>query len=62
MKRAHTEFGNFDMVVRGLIAVPYSEMQQKLAEEKRVKNKRKKKRDTTPASSRASSVRKKQVV
>jgi hypothetical protein len=51
-----SEFGRFDQVMRGLLAVPYSELQKKLEEEKRAKAKHKKKRPTSTASSvRASS-------
>ena len=52
------EFQNFDKVMGGLLAVPYSELQKKLEEEKQRKAKRKKKRPTSTASSRASSSRK----
>lgn len=45
------EFRRFDEVMSGLLAVPYQELQQKLAEEKRAKAKRKKKRPTSTASS-----------
>jgi len=54
------EFDNFDKVMGGLLAVPYSELQQKLAEEKKVKAK-KKKRPTSTASSRALNARKRRV-
>jgi hypothetical protein len=54
------EFREFDQVMRGLLAVPYQELQDKLEQEKRAKAKRKKKRPTSTASSvRASSSRKK---
>lgn len=57
-----TEFEHFDKVMDGLLAVPYSELQEKLEEEKRAKAKQKKKRATSsPASARASSSRKKRV-
>ena len=36
------EFEKFDAVMDGLLAVPYSELQQKLAEEKKAKAKKKK--------------------
>jgi hypothetical protein len=36
------EFQNFDKVMDGLLAVPYSELQEKLAEEKKAKAKKKK--------------------
>ena len=55
------EFEKFDKVMGALLAVPYAELQQKLEEEKRAKTKQKKKRATLPASSRASSSRKKRV-
>ncbi len=56
------EFENFDKVMGGLLAVPYSELQQKLGKEKHTKAKQKKKRPTSPtASSRASSGYKKRV-
>jgi hypothetical protein len=61
MKPKSKEFENFDKAMRGLLAVPYSELQKKLEEEKRAKDKHKKKRSTSSASSRASSVRKKRV-
>jgi inner membrane protein involved in colicin E2 resistance len=62
MKRKHpNEFDEFDKVMDGLLSVPYSELQRKLEEEKRVKAKQKEKRATSPASSRASSSRKKPV-
>jgi inner membrane protein involved in colicin E2 resistance len=54
------EFQAFDRVIGGLLAVPYSELQAKLQEEKRSKE-RKKKRPTSTASSRASSSGKKRV-
>ena len=56
------EFKEFDKVMDGLLSVPYSELQNKLEDEKRAKA-QKKKRTTSPASSaRASSSRKKKVV
>jgi hypothetical protein len=61
MKKQSSEFENFDKVMGGLLAVPYSELQKKLEDEKEAKAKHKKKRATSPASSRASSVRKKRV-
>ena len=61
MKKHSEEFENFDNAMRGLLAVPYSELQEKLEEEKRAKAKHKKKRPTSTASSRASSSRKKRV-
>jgi len=45
------EFKTFDKVMDGLLAVPYSELQAKLEEEKRDKAKHKKKRSTSTASS-----------
>lgn len=59
MKKPQLEFENFDKVMDGLLSVPYSELQQKLEEEKQAKAKQKEKRATSPASSRASSSRKK---
>jgi hypothetical protein len=57
---ASDEFRKFDNTMRGLLAVPYQELQQKLEQEKRAKAKRKKKRPTSTASSvRASSSGKK---
>ena len=61
MKEETSEFEDFDKTMRGLLAVPYTELQEKLEEEKRAKQK-KKKRPTSTASSRASSSRKKRVV
>ena len=55
--KKQTEFEKFDSVMSGLLAVPYSELQQKLEEEKRAKHKRK--RPTSTASSRVSASRKK---
>lgn len=40
--RRKSEFENFDAVMGGLLSVPYSELQQKLAEEKKAKAKKKK--------------------
>lgn len=62
MKKEPSEFESFDRAMGGLLAVPYSELQKKLEEEKQAKAKHKKKRATSPASSRASSSRKKRVV
>ncbi len=53
------EFRKFDQTMRGLLAVPYQELQGKLKEEKRTKARQKKRRTTSPAS-RASSSGKKQ--
>jgi inner membrane protein involved in colicin E2 resistance len=62
MKPKHSEeFEKFDQVMGGLLAVPYSELQKKLEQEKREKAKHKKKRSTSTASSRASSSRKRRV-
>ncbi len=56
------EFREFDKVMGGLLAVPYSELQQKLEREKKTKARQKKKRPTSTASSvRASSNDKKPV-
>jgi hypothetical protein len=58
-EKAPSEFENFDETMRGLLAVPYSELQKKLEREKRT---REKKRSTSTTSSvRASSTRKKRV-
>ena len=54
------EFEKFDETMRGLLAVPYSELQKELAKEERAKAK-KKKRPTSTASSRVSSSRPKRV-
>jgi len=52
MKQKHSkEFENFDKAMTGLLAVPYSELKQKLADENKAKAK-KKKRPTSTASSR----------
>ena len=59
MKKHDNEFEKFDRAMDGLLAVPYSEIQQKLAEEKKAKAK-KKKRPTSTAS-RVSSGHKKRV-
>ena len=61
MKTKSTEFEKFDKTMRGLLAVPYSELQKKLEEEKQAKGKHKKKRPNVTASTRASSSRKKRV-
>jgi hypothetical protein len=61
MKKQTDEFENFDNIMRGLMSVPYSELQKKLEEEKHAKVRRKKKRPTSTASSRASLSRKKRV-
>jgi hypothetical protein len=62
MKKEPSEFETFDNTMRGLLSVPYTELQKKLNEEKQSKAKNKKKRTTSPASSRASSSPKKRVV
>ncbi len=56
------EFRKFDEVMGGLLAVPYSELQKKLEEEKRDKAKHKKKRPTSTASSVPSSSNRKRRV
>jgi hypothetical protein len=61
MESKSAEFENFDKTMRGLLSVPYSELQKKLEEEKQAKAKHKKKRSTSTAS-RVSSARKKRVV
>jgi hypothetical protein len=53
------EFEDFDKVMGGLLSVPYSELQKKLEEEKRAKEKEKGRRATSSPASRASSDRKK---
>ncbi len=58
IQKHSAEFEKFDAVMDGLLAVPYSELQQKLAAEKREKEK-KKKRAIKPASVRVSVSRKK---
>jgi hypothetical protein len=62
MKKEPSEFDNFDKTMRGLLAVPYSELREKLEQEKREKAKHKKKRPTSTASSRVSAARKKHAV
>ena len=62
MKKEPSEFENFDKTMRGLLAVPYSELQKKLEEEKHAKGKHKKRRATSSPVSRASSARKKRAV
>lgn len=61
MKKERSEFEKFDKTMRGLLAVPYSELQEKLEQEKREKAKRKKKRPTTSTASRVSSAHKRRV-
>lgn len=53
------EFEEFDKVMDGLLSVPYSELQQKLEEEKKAKEKEKGKRPTSSPASPSSSSRKK---
>ncbi len=53
------EFKEFDKVMGGLLSVPYSELQQKLEEEKRVKEKQKERRATPSPASRASDSKRK---
>jgi hypothetical protein len=57
MKKTNSEFENFNKVMGGLLAVPYSELQKKLEQEKKAKAKQKKKRPTSIASSRVASSR-----
>lgn len=54
MKKKSSEFENFDRVMGGLLAVPYSELQQKLAEEKKAKTKKKKRPISTASRALAS--------
>jgi hypothetical protein len=54
-KKPSAEFENFDRVMNGLLAVPYSELQKKIEEEKA---KKQKKRAKTSPASRASVARK----
>ena len=58
--KSQTESEKFDKVMDGLLAVPYSELQKKLEQEKAAKAQ--KKRATSSPASRASSSRKKRVV
>jgi hypothetical protein len=60
MKKEKDEFETFDDMMRGLLAVPYTELQKKLEEEKEEKARHKKKRPTSTAS-RVSYARKKRV-
>lgn len=60
MSKPRSEFEEFDKVMDGLLSVPYSELQQKLEEEKKAKEKEKGKRATSPAAP-SSSSRKKRV-
>ena len=55
------EFDEFDKVMGGLLSVPYSELQEKLEEEKRTKAQKKKRATSSPASARTSSDSKKRV-
>lgn len=59
--RQSEEFQDFDRIMDGLLAVPYVELRRKLDEEKGEKLKQRKKRAISPASSRASSSRKRRV-
>jgi hypothetical protein len=52
MKRKESEFEKFDETMEKLLSVPYSELQKKLADEKKKKEKKRTKR---PTSSRVSS-------
>jgi len=52
MKHKESEFEKFDDAMARLLSVPYSELQKKLADEKKRKSKKRTKR---PFSSRASS-------
>ena len=62
MKKERGEFETFDRAMDGLLAVPYTELQKKLEEEKQAKAKHKKKRPTsTASSSRVSAARKRRV-
>ncbi len=54
MKKKSSDFNKFDEVMIGLLAVPYSELQKKLEQEKRDKAENKKKRSISTASSPAS--------
>ncbi|HEX8178674.1 MAG TPA: hypothetical protein VF525_03940 [Pyrinomonadaceae bacterium] len=61
-KKTPNEFDEFDKIMGGLLSVPYSELQEKLEEEKRAKAEKKKRATSSPASSvRASSNGKKRV-
>ena len=53
MKKGKSEFEKFDETMEKLLSVPYSELQKKLEEEKR--GKEKKKRTKRPTSSHVSS-------
>jgi inner membrane protein involved in colicin E2 resistance len=53
------EFEAFDQVMDGLLAVPYSELQKKLEEEKKAKAKQKEKRAISSPASRVSDSKKK---
>ena len=56
MKPKETEFEKFDRVTGGLLTIPYAEIQRKLKEEKRAKDKHKKR--STSTASRVSASRK----
>ena len=60
MTKQKTESETFDKIMDGLLAVPYSELQEKIEEEKRMKAAKKKKPPTSSPSSPASSDSKKQ--
>jgi hypothetical protein len=61
-RKPSAEFENFDKVMSGLLAVSYSELQDKLEEENRAKAKKKKRPSSTASrASRVSSSRKKRV-
>jgi hypothetical protein len=60
MAKDSNEFEKFDKVMDGLLAVPYTELQEKLEEEKRDKGKAKKKRSTSTASPSSSSRKKRE--
>ena len=57
MKPKETEFEKFDRVTRGLFTIPNAELQRKLKEEKRAKDKQKK-RSTSTASNVSASPKK----
>jgi hypothetical protein len=56
-KTKSEEFERFDAVINGLLSVPYSELQAKLAEERQAKAKKKKRPISTASSSRVSKSR-----
>jgi hypothetical protein len=57
--KTKTEFEKFDEVMEGLLSVPYSELQKKLADEKKAKQKKKR---SVSTASRDIAVRKKRAV